>query len=82
MPAKSTPRKSAPKARPLKENRTVYVVTYNASKRTRAKQNELEFHITLPSNADAEAFTDKLIELVEAHDGTVAGGTVTAREQA
>lgn len=43
-----------------------------------AHDTQLEFFISLPARADAEAFTDRLIELVEAYKGTVGGGTVAA----
>lgn len=81
MPAaKTAKRPAAARPRRLKEERAVYAPSPPTTERKRTKLKELAFHITLPSNADAEAFTDELIALVESHGGAVGGGTVVEDE--
>jgi hypothetical protein len=76
MPAART---VARKPRSLKEGRAAY--TTAPARRARAKTIELEFHIVLSASADAEAFTDELIAMVEAHGGSIGGGVVAREEQ-
>ena len=68
-------RQKARKPVRLKEARAGYAVRPHRPKPS-AQDIQLEFSIRLPAGSDAEAFTDKLIELVEAFKGTVGGGTV------
>ncbi|MDW8324992.1 MAG: hypothetical protein RMK99_00375 [Anaerolineales bacterium] len=71
MPAART---VARKPRRLKESRAAY--TTAPVRRARSQTTELEFHIVLPAGADAEAFTDKLIALVESYGGSIGGGII------
>ena len=47
-----------------------------AKKAIRAGKTHMKFHIVLPKDVDVAKFTDKLIDLVEAFEGTVGGGVV------
>ena len=81
MPAtKTSKRKASRKPTLLKEVRAEYIVSKNGKAKTKAKEVQLEFYISLPKAADVNQFTDKLIELVEAYNGTVGGGTVDMGE--
>lgn len=75
MPATRT---AARKPRRLKESRAAYATA--PARRARAKTIELEFHVVLPASADAEAFTDELVAMVEAHGGSIGGGVVAQKE--
>ncbi len=81
MPAVRAPKKKAAgKVVHLKERRAAYAVSADARKSARSRETQLEFHIRLPAGENAEEFADKLIELVEAYNGTVGGGKVAARQ--
>ena len=81
MPTTKTPkRKTSRQPAQLKEARAGYIVSKNGKAKTKAKEVQLEFYICLPKAAHVDQFTDKLIELVEAYNGTVGGGTVDTGE--
>ncbi len=81
MRATKTRKKSSKKITLVKETRAAYkihVASGNAPRTTRLEETDLDFHIRLPPEVNAEEFTDKLIELVESFKGTVGGGVAAA----
>ena len=81
MRATKTRKKSSKKVIRVKETPVVYKIraaSRNAPRTTRVEETELDFHIRLPPEVNAEEFTDKLIELVESFKGTVGGGVAAA----
>lgn len=78
---KAIQRKVGRKLTRVKEKQTVYAVPVARTKKAAAVQEaHMEFHIVLPDNSAANRFTDDLIELVEAYQGSVGGGTSSEEE--
>jgi len=70
-------RKSGRKVTRVKEKQAVYAVPATQTKKAvPVQETHMEFHMVLPNNADVNQFTDDLIELVEAYQGSVGGGIV------
>ena len=78
---KTVQRKVGRKVTRVKEKQAVYAVpTTRTKKVVSVQETHMEFHMVLPENADINQFTDDLIELVEAYQGSVGGGTSSQEE--
>ena len=79
--AKAVQRKTGKKVTQVKEKQAAYSVPTARTKKALAVQEaHMEFHIVLPDNNTVDRFTDDLIELVEAYQGSVGGGTSSKQE--